>query len=127
VKWFLNGQLLQSGPRISTVEERGLFILRINKITDNDVGIIKCLVKNPLGEIQSEVQLQIAGEQHLPKIIDKSQSATINAGENIEFFVKVFGAPTPTVSWSRKGMVISPNEFYQLRTENDTHYLLIKN
>ena len=30
------------------------------------------------------------------------------------------------VTWTRKGMPISSNELYQLRTENDTHYLLIK-
>jgi hypothetical protein len=50
----------------------------------------------------------------------------VNAGESVEFFVKVSGAPTPTVTWTRKGMPISSNEHYQLRTENDMYYLLIK-
>ena len=30
------------------------------------------------------------------------------------------------VTWTRKGMPIETNELYQLRPENDTHYLLIK-
>ncbi|CAF4411341.1 unnamed protein product, partial [Rotaria sp. Silwood2] len=126
IQWFLNDKLLQSGGKISIVEERGLFILRINNITDADTGTIKCLVKNALAEIQREVQLQITGEQRLPKIIEKSQSKEVNADESVEFFVKVSGAPTPTVTWTRKGMTISSNELYQLRTDNDTHYLLIK-
>ncbi|CAF5130161.1 unnamed protein product, partial [Rotaria magnacalcarata] len=105
---------------------RGLVILRINNIKDNDVGEIKCLVKNSLSEISREVQLQITGEQHLPNIVDKSKSTEVNPNESVEFFVKVTGAPTPTITWTRKGMTISSNEFYQLRTENDTHYLLIK-
>jgi len=41
-------------------------------------------------------------------------------------FVQISGAPTPTVTWTRKGMIISSNALYQLRTENDIHYLLIK-
>ena len=31
------------------------------------------------------------------------------------------------MTWSRKGVILSNNELYQLRTDNDTHYLLIKN
>jgi len=50
----------------------------------------------------------------------------VNAGDSIEFFAKISGAPTPTVIWTRKGMPISSNELYQLRTEKDTYYLLIK-
>ena len=41
-------------------------------------------------------------------------------------FVKVSGAPTPTVTWTRKGMAIASNDLYQLRSDNDTHYLTIK-
>ncbi|CAF1491714.1 unnamed protein product, partial [Adineta ricciae] len=127
VQWFFNGKLLRSGGKISIVDEHGLHILRINNTTDADAGTIKCLVKNSVGQIQSEVQLQITGEQHAPKIIDKSSSAELKAGEQIEFFVKVSGTPKPTVTWSRKGVIIANNELYQLRTDNDTHYLLIKN
>ncbi|CAM4905811.1 unnamed protein product [Rotaria socialis] len=126
VQWFLNGQLLRSGGKISIVEERGLFILRINNITDSDVGEIKCLAKNSLSEISRDVSLKITGEQRPPSIVDKSKSTEVNPNESVEFFVKVTGAPTPTITWTRKGMAISSNEFYQLRTENDTHYLLIK-
>ncbi|CAF2746284.1 unnamed protein product [Rotaria sp. Silwood2] len=126
VQWFLNGQLLRSGGKISIVEERGLFVLRINSVTDNDAGTIKCLVKNILSEISREVQLQITGEQRAPSIIDKSKSIEVNPNDSVEFFVKISGAPTPTATWTRKGMPISSNEFYQLRTANDMHYLLIK-
>jgi hemicentin len=84
------------------------------------------LIKNPLAEISREVKLQITGEQRAPTILEKSPSVEVNAGDSIEFFVKVSGAPTPTVTWTRKGMTIASNEFYQLRTENDTHNLLIK-
>jgi len=122
----LNGQILRPGGKISIVEERGLVILRINNITEKDIGTIKCLVKNPLAEISRDVQLQITGEQYPPKIIEKSQSIEINAGESIEFFVKISGAPTPTVTWTRKGMTISSNDLYQLRNDNDMYYLLIK-
>ena len=101
-------------------------ILRVNSVTDADTGTIKCLVKNPLSEISREVQLQLTGEQISPKIIEKSKSVEINAGQSVEFFVKVSGAPLPTVTWSRKGMALASNELYQLRTENDKHYLLIK-
>lgn len=146
IQWFLNGKPLRAGGKISIVEERGLYILRINNVTDADVGKVKCVAKNALAEIQHEVSLEIAGEQLAPTIVDKSASTEIKAGEKIEFFVKVSGAPAPTgnlpprshsfihdavhllaVTWSRKGMPISNNELYQLRTENDTHYLLVKN
>ncbi|CAF3618249.1 unnamed protein product [Rotaria sordida] len=126
VQWFLNGQLLRSGGKISIVEERGLVVLRINNIADNDAGTIKCLVKNSLSEISREVQLQITGEQRAPVIIDKSKSVEIKPNESVEFFVKISGSPKPTVTWTRKGISISPNELYQLRTENDMYYLLIK-
>jgi len=126
VQWFLNGTLLRSGGKISAVEERGLNILRISNVTDADTGVIKCVVKNPLSEIFCEAHLQITGEQISPKIVDKSKSVEVNVGESVEFFVKVVGAPPPTVTWSRKGMAISSNEHYQLRTENDKYFLLIK-
>lgn len=126
VQWFLNGQPLRSGGKISIVEERGLNVLRINTVTDNDSGTIKCLVKNPLSEISREVKLEITGEQRSPKILDKSKSIEVNAGEKVEFFVKVSGAPTPTVTWTRKGMTINSNDLYQLRNENDMYYLVIK-
>jgi hypothetical protein len=127
VQWLLNEQVLQSGGKISIVEERGLAILRISNVTDAETGTIKCLVKNSLSEISREVQLQITGEQIPPKIVDKSKSMEINAGGSIELFVRVSGAPSPTAVWSRKGMILSSNDFYELRTENDMHYLLIKN
>ena len=92
-----------------------------------NTGTIKCLVKNALAEIQREVQLEITGEQRPAKIIEKSQSKEVNAGESVEFFAKITGTPAPKVTWTRKGMPIESNEFYQLRTENDTYYLAIKN
>ena len=30
------------------------------------------------------------------------------------------------MTWSRKGVAISSNEHYQLRADNDTHYLAVK-
>ncbi|CAF3835512.1 unnamed protein product, partial [Rotaria magnacalcarata] len=126
IQWFLNDKLLQPSSRVSIVEERGLIILRINNITDADTGTIKCLVKNALAEIKSEVQLLITGEQRAPKIIDKSRPTEANAGESVELFVKISGAPVPTVTWTRKGMTISSNEIYELRSDNETYYLLIK-
>lgn len=122
----MNGQPLRSGGKIAIVEERGLVILRIGNVSDADTGTIKCHVKNTVSEISREVQLQLTGEQISPKIHDKSKSVEINAGQSVEFFVKVSGAPSPTVTWSRKGMPLSSNELYQLRTEHDKHYLLIK-
>jgi hypothetical protein len=69
--------------------------------------------------------LEITGEQRQPKILDKSQPTEVNAGESVEFFAKISGAPTPTVTWTRKGMPIASNEFYQLRESDGVHYLLI--
>ena len=88
--------MLRSAGKISVIEERGLSILRINNVVDNDVGTIKCLAKNSLGEIQREVQLELTSEQRSPTIIDKSKSIEINAGDTIELFVKVSGAPMPS-------------------------------
>ena len=37
----------------------------------------------------------------MPKILDKSQSTEVKAGDSVEFFVRVSGAPTPTgISYS---------------------------
>jgi hypothetical protein len=33
--------------------------------------------------------------------VEKSNSTEVNAGESVEFFVKVSGAPTPTGSFIR--------------------------
>lgn len=101
-------------------------VLRLNNVSENECGTIKCLVKNALSEISRDVQLELTGEQRSPKILEKSKSTEVNAGETVQFFVKVSGAPTPTVTWTRKGMTITSNDFYQLRTENDTSYLTIK-
>lgn len=95
-------------------------------MNESDAGTIKCVVKNSVSEISREVRLEITSEQRSPVIVDKSRSVEVNAGEKVEFFVKVTGAPTPTVTWTRKGMPVTSNDFYQLRTENDKHYLLIK-
>lgn len=88
--------MLRSGGKIAVLEERGLSILRINSVTEADAGTIKCVAKNSLAEIQREVQLELTGEQRPPTIVDKSNSAEIAAGQSIEFFVKVAGAPLPT-------------------------------
>lgn len=118
--------MLRSGGKFSIVEERGLAVLRIDSIADSDGGTIRCLAKNTISEISREVQLVVIGEQRAPKILDKSKSLEINAGESTELFVKVSGAPAPTVTWTRKGMALTSNNLYQLRNENDTHYLSIK-
>ena len=117
---------MHSGGNISIVEERGLILLRINNVGDDHTGTIKCLVKNSLSEIFREVKLQVIGEQHKPQIVDKSKSVKVNVGESVELFVKVSGVPTPTVTWTRKGLTIPSSDIYQLRTENDIYYLLIK-
>ena len=103
-----------------------MIVLRITNVNDSDVGTIKCVVKNVVSEISREARLEVTGEQRAPAIIDKSKSIEVHAGDKVEFFVRVTGAPAPTVTWTRKGMPVSSNDLYQLRTENEMHYLLIK-
>lgn len=117
---------MKSSSKTTITEERGLAVLRIMNVTDADTGTIKCVIKNSLAEDSREIQLQLTGEVIAPKILDKSKSIEVNADERVEFFAKVSGSPQPTIAWSRKGVALSSNQHYEFRTENDTHYLLVK-
>ena len=85
-------------------------ILEIRNPAKEDGGMYKCTVSNADGEINANLNLNIAGAPapsgEAPSFVEKPKIRAENDGKLIIMECKVKANPEPSITWYREGVVV---------------------
>lgn len=79
--------------------------MTISDVQTSDSGTYQCTATNRAGRVTASARITILEP---PAIIEAPVDQILEAGEDAVFYCQVEGDPTPTVTWFRKGRVITP-------------------
>jgi hypothetical protein len=65
VKWFKNGQIIETGSRINMIHDFGCVSLEITGLRSSDEGIYECKATNSLGEAVTTAECKVAAKGSL--------------------------------------------------------------
>jgi hypothetical protein len=60
-RWENNGTEISNDTKYEITREESDTFLRINKVSYDDKGVFKCVLKNSFGEHEQEIQLRVKG------------------------------------------------------------------
>ncbi len=60
-RWETNGTQIKNDTKYEILSEESDTFLRINKVSYDDKGFFKCVLKNEFGEHEQEIQLRVKG------------------------------------------------------------------
>lgn len=123
VKWFMNDEPIQNGPKIRGRYSEGLCLLEINSATEEDNGEYKCWGRDETGEASTSCRLEVyadPGTGDVPPTFTRNIKDTLHGKINeLQLDVHVRGLPTPSVSWYKDGVKIENNEKYHQVDHDD--------
>ncbi|XP_065678288.1 basement membrane-specific heparan sulfate proteoglycan core protein isoform X1 [Hydra vulgaris] len=83
-------------------------VLNIYNVTSEHSGTFRCVAKNDIGSVLSEVQLHVKGA---PQVSVFPSSLSVSIKELVKFSCNVTGHPKPKVTWLKLNGVL-PNQIY---------------
>uniref|UniRef100_A0A671YGG3 Obscurin like cytoskeletal adaptor 1a n=1 Tax=Sparus aurata TaxID=8175 RepID=A0A671YGG3_SPAAU len=106
-------QILSDG-HYKLTEEGKAYLLTITGVTPQDAGQYICKAKNSIGETYAAASLKVEGEvqpqegvdlpsDDKPRFLIKPLSLRVDRGEDAAFSCKIWGTPTPEVTWEKDG------------------------
>uniref|UniRef100_A0A671YGZ7 Obscurin like cytoskeletal adaptor 1a n=1 Tax=Sparus aurata TaxID=8175 RepID=A0A671YGZ7_SPAAU len=108
-------QILSDG-HYKLTEEGKAYLLTITGVTPQDAGQYICKAKNSIGETYAAASLKVEGEVNgvkpeevdlpsddKPRFLIKPLSLRVDRGEDAAFSCKIWGTPTPEVTWEKDG------------------------
>lgn len=113
IHFYKEAKLVETSERIKIIEEdkEGNFQLQINKVTADDEGKYKCVLKNKYGEEEDSAELTVKKRQAVPEFKDKLGDLDVKVGdENVKLQVKVDGEPQPIYKWYHNGQEIKEGQ-----------------
>lgn len=87
------------------VNEEGVHSLLLLRAEPSDAGEYTCVARNPAGEAQFTVRVQITPRSptEAPRFVEKPVSISVPEGEPASFVCRATGTPTPAFSWLADG------------------------
>lgn len=119
VVWLRDGKEIAEGNNITIEKESDLvYILTIEKVTSETIGLYECQISNRVGSAKSSGQLLLLSKPTFEKDLE-DESGVI--GDNGCLEVVVNGFPRPSISWFKNDLKIPTT----VLTENpDNHFRL---
>lgn len=124
IRWFKDDQpVVYNPPKLRQNQQNGVCSLEFQSVTVADSGVYKCWARNTTGEASTSATLEVysSGDSaDLAPTFTRSIKETYNSKINeINISCHVRAVPTPTITWSKDGVTIEPNEKYQLIEHDD--------
>ncbi|XP_019637516.1 PREDICTED: hemicentin-1-like [Branchiostoma belcheri] len=82
--------------------------LVIRHVTRNDAGLYTCFVEHP---VRSAAESMLVRVQYPASIISISDSMDVSVSDHVTFQCVADGNPTPNITWSKNGRLLSANSY----------------
>lgn len=127
VVWSRNGKAIEPSPRtMLTCDGRKVGIV-INPSEISDSGVYSCLLANPLGEVESNVNVHVRKIYQKPNFLSRFSDLQILPSHDAKFPARVTGIPKPDVLWYRNEKPIHNSDKYTIKYDGDTAVLYVRN
>ncbi|KAL7050000.1 hypothetical protein ACKWTF_003934 [Chironomus riparius] len=127
VLWSRNGKPIEASPRtMLTCDGRKVGIV-INPSEISDSGMYQCLLANPLGEVESRVNVHVRKIFQKPNFMSRFSDLQVLPGHDAKFPARVTGIPKPDVLWYKNEKPIHSNDKYTIKYDGDTAVLYVRN
>ncbi|XP_066014896.1 hemicentin-1-like [Pocillopora verrucosa] len=131
VQWLNNGNVIASTLTVPSNGSRATIShhnesqaqLLITTVSLEDAGNYTCNVTNVVGSSSNGTLIIF---QVTPAIETHPQADPVKEGENLTFFCNATGSSL-TISWTKNGSSINPNEDVRIRLSTDKEHLTIRN
>ncbi|XP_075991763.1 obscurin isoform X5 [Anticarsia gemmatalis] len=126
VSWTKDGQPLRPSEKILLTCDGKRVGLEINPVELPDAGVYGVKLVNPLGEDQSQANINVRKVFQPPtfsqKFTDLQQLPTFDA----KFPARVFGIPSPDITWYKNGSPLRHSDKYTLKRDGDACCLYVR-
>ncbi|CAH1393217.1 unnamed protein product [Nezara viridula] len=126
VTWYKNNEELIGDHRIAFTNDGKRIGLTLAPCETGDVGLYKCVLKNPVGEVQSDAKIHVKKIFHSPVFINPLHDLDQKIGLDGKMICRVSGNPRPDVAWFWNGKPIYEDDKYSMKREGDLCILYIK-
>ncbi|CAB3240106.1 unnamed protein product [Arctia plantaginis] len=126
VTWTKDGKPLKPSEKILLTCDGKRVGLEINPVELPDAGVYAVKLVNPLGEDTSEGKINVRKVYQAPtfsqKFTDLQQLPTFDA----KFPARVFGIPSPDITWYKNGSLLKPSDKYTIKRDGDACCLYVR-
>ncbi|XP_015782492.1 obscurin isoform X3 [Tetranychus urticae] len=126
VEWYKDGlKMCEATPEADGITYK----LPLKPVKMDDAGDYKAVARNAFGRVDSGTgHLTVIGEtREAPKFIKPLADATVDAGCDVTFTVKVVGSPKPKITWLINDKEITKSErIISKELDDNTYTLTIK-
>lgn len=127
VLWSRNGKPIEPTARtMLTCDGRRVGIV-INPSEISDTGIYQCLLANPLGEVEANVNVAVRKIYQRPNFLSRFSDLQVLPGHDAKFPARVTGIPKPDILWYRNEKPICNSDKYTIKYDGDTAVLYVRN
>ncbi|KFD70456.1 hypothetical protein M514_00956 [Trichuris suis] len=129
VKWFLNDHELVESEKvhINVYPEQAECCLKIESITEEFNGELKCNIMTPSGDYVSSAQLHVV-PRAAPVVVKGLSDSFVQAGDTVKFSVFAENAVEGKVKWVLNGSELLPSDSVIIATEQQNECsLTLKN
>lgn len=108
-KWYLNGEEMKpDGLHVKVFDKPGTSKLVIDKAGPKDAGDYRVIASNDSGSAPSMAALKVTKKLEKPKFVVGLDDVQAELGTPLKLEVKVFGTPSPKLTWLKNGDQIYP-------------------
>ena len=129
VTWFKNGISVERFPRyIIDHFEGGECALKIPKASLEDSNEFCCRASNQAGNSQTSARLQVLPSKptELPIFVEPLENLEVPLGQQIKLECRVYGLPTPAITWSHNNRILYGNQNCAIDYRNDIATLILR-
>ena len=133
VLWFLNDYKVEPSKRVTISYQRTIHAISINRITEQELGTLKCVLTNPAGKDECScnitremIQEDLNNNQSVPTLFAKSNNLQVLCDTDAEFVVEFSGSPEPEINWFKEKIHMTQDYGAEIKREPNKCSMTLK-
>ena len=127
VTWSKNGEVIESGGRITQGVADDVITMTISKFEEGDSGLYACTVKNALGSDTTKADIKSQQSNARPSFKQRLKDVTVEETSKFVLTAEIDGYPEPTVKWTRDSLNIKEGGRISYEKTGNKYTLTIEN